>query len=484
MRTRIARGVIVNSAFTVALQSLGLVRGFVVAAFLTRSDYGVWGVLAVGLLTVGWLRQVGIADRYVQQDDADQEAAFHEAFTAELVVALSFTALFALVVPVLALAYGEPSVLLPGWVMALALPASAFQVGAWIFYRNMDFVRQRLLYAVDPIVGGVVAVVVAVAGGGPWALVAGMVAGAWSTSLVAVWRSPYRLRLRVRRSALRAYARFSWPLMVGAGASAAMIQGMAFASHAALGLAGVGTIALAGSVSAYADRVDDLLAAALYPAICAAKDRRDLLYEAFVKSNRLALIWAAPYGVGLALFAPYLADVGLGERWRPALHLVQVFGLVAAVNHVAFNWGSYYTARAETRPIAVVKVVSAVAFLMAAVPLILLYGLTGLAIGLTASTGVTIAVRAHYVRRLFPRFRMRTQIVRGFGPVVPAAMLVLAMRWAAGALGFQAHAAELVVFVLTATAATVALERPLLLEVLDYLRSQRGEPVAVDGAVA
>ena len=41
----------------------------------------------------------------------------------------------------------------------------------------------------------------------------------------------------------------------------------------------------------------------MYPAICAVQDRLELLRESFVKSNRLALMWAMPFGVGIALFA-------------------------------------------------------------------------------------------------------------------------------------------------------------------------------------
>jgi O-antigen/teichoic acid export membrane protein len=461
MRERVARGVLVNSAFAIAMQSLGLVRGFLVAGFLTRAQYGLWGVLIVGLLTVGWVRQFGISDRYLQQDDEDQETAFHEG---------GIAVIWALAVPVLAVVYGERDLLAPGFVMALALPASAFQVGAWVFYRNMDFVQQRMLSAMDPVVGAAAAIGLAVAGAGVWAFVGGMFLGAWSAAAAAVWASPYRLRLRMKRSTLRAYMRFSIPLAVGAGASAAMMQGTVFSANAVLGLAGVGAISLAWTVSAYADRVDEVLSSALYPAICAMKDRSDLLYESFIKSNRVALIWAAPYGVGLALFAPYLVDLGLGERWRSALALVQAFGLIAAFNHVAFNWGAYYMAQAHTRPVAVVKVVSAVAFLAVAIPLLVVDGLTGLAVGLALSTALTVAVRAHYVRRLFPRFRLRAQLVRGFAPTLPAAAVVLAVRWGADAVGVGSLALlQLVLFVAVTVGMTVTLERPLLREMLSYL---------------
>ena len=52
LRVRTARGTIINTAFLVGVNTLNLVRGFLVAAFLTTSDYGVWGVILVVLYTL------------------------------------------------------------------------------------------------------------------------------------------------------------------------------------------------------------------------------------------------------------------------------------------------------------------------------------------------------------------------------------------------------------------------------------------------
>jgi len=84
LRSLAARGTLVNSGFTVAFSALSLLKGFILAAFLSRSDYGVWGIVVVSVGTLVWLKQVGIGDKYVQQDEDDQEAAFQKAFTLEL----------------------------------------------------------------------------------------------------------------------------------------------------------------------------------------------------------------------------------------------------------------------------------------------------------------------------------------------------------------------------------------------------------------
>jgi hypothetical protein len=81
LRRAAARGTIINAGFLVGLNVLTLCRGFIVAAFLTTSDYGVWGILGVILGSTVWLKDVGITDKFVQQREADQELAFQRAFT-------------------------------------------------------------------------------------------------------------------------------------------------------------------------------------------------------------------------------------------------------------------------------------------------------------------------------------------------------------------------------------------------------------------
>jgi O-antigen/teichoic acid export membrane protein len=473
LRQVAARGTIVNAVFLTALSSLGLVRGFVLAHFLTREDYGLWGVLVISLGTLLWLKQVGVGDKYIQQDEPDQELAFQKAFTLEALFMGVFIVLMAAAVPLVVLVYGEPELLVPGFVIVAILPALALQAPLWVFYRQMRFVRQRALQAVDPIVGFVVAVGLAAAGVGYWAIVLGVLAGAWAAAVAAVLASPYRLRFRYDRGTMRNYVSFSWPLIVASGSGVVVAQASILAGEKHLGLAGAGAITLAATVSQFADRVDAIVTGTLYPAICAVRDQTALLVESFVKSNRLALMWAFPFGIGLALFAPDLVDFGIGDRWEPAVIVIQAFGLGAAINHIGFNWDAYFRARGETQPIMVVALTSMVAYLGAAIPLLILDGLRGFAIGVAAQTVVGVSMRAFFLRRLFVGFRMFRHALRGIAPTVPAAAVVLCLRLLETDERTGAYAlGEFAAYGLVTVAATLVLERELLREAIGYVRAR------------
>jgi O-antigen/teichoic acid export membrane protein len=470
LRHRAARGTLINAGFLAALTSLGLIKGFAVAGFLSRRDYGVWGVLVVTLGTLGWLKQVGISDRYLQQDDDDQELAFQRAFTLELIISAGFFLLALVVVGLMTLAYARPELLAPGLAVIMIIPALVLQSPLWVFWRRLEFVRQRSLEAIDPVVEFVVTVALAAAGAGYWSLVVGLLAGNYSSALAIVHASPYRLALRYDRGTLRKYVRFSWPL-VAAGASGIVVaQSSVLVGNAALGLAGVGSIALASSVALYTTQVDQIVTATLYPAICKVRDRADLLFESFVKSNRLGLMWGVPLGAGIALFAPDLVRFGLGPHWRPAVALLQVFGLVAAFDQLGYNWDAYFRARGETRPIAIVSLAGMLAFVCVALPLLVADGLSGFGIGLAFTAVVTVSARAIFLARLFPAFGMARHAARSVAPTIPAALIALGVRALDGPRTLPVAAAEVIVYVVAVLAATVLFERSLLREIAGYLR--------------
>jgi hypothetical protein len=137
LRQRAARGTLINAAFLAAINLIGFLRGFVVAAFLTVADYGIWGLLVVSLATLLFLVQIGIDDKYIQQDAPDQEEAFQLAFTLQCLVCGSFMVLILAGMPLYALAYGEWDILLPGYVFALRCrrslcsPRSGPSTGGW-----------------------------------------------------------------------------------------------------------------------------------------------------------------------------------------------------------------------------------------------------------------------------------------------------------------------------------------------------------------
>ncbi len=477
LREDAARGVVINAAFHAAFATLGLVQRFAVAGFLSVTEFGIWGIVLTVVLALTWLRQIGIGDKYVQQDEQDQELAFQRAFTLEFVYTAIWTLLALIALPIFALAYGTTEIIAPGAVLCLAVLAGSLQTPVWIAYREMRFVRQRLIEAINPVLSTIVMVALAASGAGYWSLVLGVLAGSVAAGAVALGTCPYKLAWRLDRLSLRSYVDFSGPLLVAGVAGLVVAQGTMIVGNASFGLAGLGALALAASLITFAERVDGIISMTIYPAVCAVKDQPRLLLEVFVKSNRMALMCGMPFGFGLFLFAPDLIHFVLGDRWEPAVGLLQALGLVVAIRQVAFNWVVFVNATGNTRAIAWNGAVLIVVFFVVTAPALIILGLAGFIVGSAATLVAELCIRAYFMHRLLPGFRLMAQLVRAITPVIPAVLCVLAVRLAdSGSRGIGQALGELTLFLVVAGVATVLLERRLLSEVLGYLRREGAAP--------
>src|SRR5260370_16399322 len=244
LRSRTARGTIVNAVFMVAASALTMVQAIVIARLLPTSVLGLWGLLMAGFMTLLLLGSVGIDDKYIQQDDPDQQRAFEIAFTIQMVLGAVFVVIILVGMPTFALIYGRTDTIAPRCALALAIPVLPFQMPLCLPYRRMDFVRQRRLQLIDPVVTFLATIALLVAGLKLWGLVVGAIIGSAAATIAIIRTSPYPLRLRWDRAAVREYRRFSWPLFLWAMNILFLTQVPVVISARVLGVTAVAGIAL------------------------------------------------------------------------------------------------------------------------------------------------------------------------------------------------------------------------------------------------
>jgi O-antigen/teichoic acid export membrane protein len=471
LRRRTTRGAVLNGAFVGGAELLLLLQALVVTAILGPEAIGLYGAVSATAVTITGLKRVGIDEEFVRQSEPEQEEEFQRAFTLDLSLSVVLSFVIAAAAPFVALAYGDDRLLALTLAVSYLPVAFSLQAPIWIFFRRMDFMRQRLLQAVVPVVTFAVTVPLAIAGAGVWSLVIGPFVANAVAATAAIAVSPYPLRIRRDRATWGRYLRFSWPIFISVFAMLVVLQGQVLAFDLAEGLAAAGFITLAATLTRYADRVDRILASTIYPAICSVQDRPATLAELFAKSNRLGLVWVIPFCGGLVLFAPDLVELVLGDEWEPAVGLLQGLAVAAGIQQLGYNWFSFYRAAGNPGPQAVESVVMVGSFLLLAVPGLFLWGFDGFVAGRIAGAVLMVAVRSRYIRRLLPGAGLVRLALRGLAPVAGAAALVLALRLGLGGEREPAQAvAEVVLFVAATAGLTWLLERDLLRETAGYLR--------------
>jgi O-antigen/teichoic acid export membrane protein len=444
----------------------------VVTRLLGPETIGLYGLVAVTVTTVLTLKRVGIDEAFVQQDTDDPEAEFQYAFTLELALSSLLALVIVVLAPILAIAYDEPQ-LLPLTIASAYLPvAFAMLAPLWIFFRRMDYAKQRALQVIQPVVAISVTLPLAATGFGVWSLVVGPAAGYLVAIIVSLRVSPYRLALRYEREVAKRYIRFSGWVLVALLASMAVAQGQVIAFKVDGGLVAAGYITLAATVTRYVDRADQIVTATIYPAIVAIRGRAASLQELFEKSNRATLLWVLPFTCGVVLFAPDLVEFVLGDEWRPARVLLQGLAAAGLLQHLGFNWFAFYRAHGDPRPPALEAVTGTVAFGVLAVGGLALWGDDGFVWGRIAAVAIALVVRWHYIRGLLPRARLVPLVAPAMVPLALAAAATLALRlvlWG-GERTLGQFIAEALVFGGVYMAGAVWRERPLVAELVGAIR--------------
>src|SRR3954452_4612904 len=425
LRARTARGGVVNAVFLSGAEALVVAQNLLATALLGPDAIGLYGIVTTTAMTIVALRRVGIDEAFVQVEATDEAAEFQRALTVELALGLLGALAVAALAPVLAAAYDDDRLL--GLTLAVSyLPlAFALQAPQWVFFKRMQFVRLRTLQAIVPLGTVAVTLPLLLAGVGVWALVIGPACGNVAAVLAAWHASPYRLRLPPDRGAARRYLRFSSPGFVTAAVMLLVAQGQVALFGLRDGLVAAGWVTLAATLARYADRADQILATTIYPALVRVRERADVLEELFAKANRLTLLWAFPFGAGLALFGQDLVHFVLGDRWQGAVVLIGGLAVAGALQQVGYNWFSFYRATGRSWPQAVEAAVLGAAFLLLAVPGELLGGHWWFVAGRIAGVLAVLAVRRAYLRRLLPGVRLGQIAARAAVPVTVASAPVL-----------------------------------------------------------
>jgi O-antigen/teichoic acid export membrane protein len=474
---RTVRGVAVNATFLLVVEAAALAQGLIVARLLGPKEVGLYGVVSITATTLIALKRVGIDEAFVQQDEQDQEQEFQRAFTLELGLAVLFALLIAIAAPVVSAAYGEPR-LLPLTLAVAYLPiAFALQAPLWIFFRRMDFIKQRSLQAVVPLTTFAVTVPLVIAGVGVWSLVIGAFAGNVASAILSVRVSPYRLGIRYDRASLKRYLAFSWPVFVVTACGLIMAQGQIFIFDLEGGLTATGFVALAVALTRYADRADAVVSPAIYPAVCAVREQPATLERLFATAARASAIWSLAFGMLFVLFAPDLVAFVLGHKWDGAIPLLQGLAASGALYYLGFSWIAFARGLGRPRPPALESFAALVVFATVAVPLLFASGATAYVLAMVGSSLVVLAIRAWFVKQLLPGVALTRLALRALWPLAVAAGAVAALRLAlwGGERDAGQAAGELVLFLAAYGAATFASERDLIRE----LRHTARRPAAV-----
>jgi PST family polysaccharide transporter/lipopolysaccharide exporter len=384
-------------------KAIFLLRTLVLARLLAPADFGLLAIAFVAVETLMVLTNPGLVPALVQHP-APTRVHYESAWTAGVLRALAVGVTVMIAAPLVAQLFDEPGAV--GLIRLAAirpLIEAAGSIKVAEVTRLLDFKRLALVRLPDALANTIVAIALARTLG-PWAMVAGSLAGALAVTIMSYVVAPYRPRFVLDRSASAALLRFGrWIFLVAIISMVGRTALQATISRQ-LSVADLGLYFLAGKLAFLPYEVgSELVGAVAFPLYAALQSERRDLTRAYrtIFFGMLALM--VPTTALLIALAPALVEHVLSTRWAGTAPLIQVLALINVIG--LFGETVVPLLKGTGRPyrLAVIESVQSALLLGGAALLIRPFGVLGAALAWLPAVGVAQLLCAGLMAKLLER---------------------------------------------------------------------------------
>jgi len=377
----------------------------VLARILAPEAFGVVATISLVVSFADMFSDAGFQKYIVQHEFADEDDLTHSvtvAFWTNLAVSVALVAMIVTFRSPIAAAVGNPAL---GNVLAIAslqlLLTSFSSIQIALFRRSLDFRTLFTVRMVGAAVPLVVAVPLALAGMGYWALVISAIAVQLSYAIVSTAYSSWRPRWFYDVGILRSMFSFSvWSLVEAVSiwltvwVDVLVISWVLDEYH--VGLYST-SVTMVNSLLAV---ITSATAPVLFAALSRLQDDSVRFNAMFLNTQRYVALMVLPLGVGVYLYRDLATKLFLGSRWAEAAVVIGLWSITSAVV-IVFSYFCSEVYRAQGRP--KVSVVVQLLHLGFLIPVILISAQFGFAVLVAARSLARlqgVLVNAVFMRRI------------------------------------------------------------------------------------
>ena len=312
----------------------------VLARLLTPTDYGIASMALVATGFVMIFSDPALGAALIQRpviDERDRSTVFWTSTGLGLLLTAIGVASAGLVADL----FGEPQVKDLFIVTSLMFTVVALAtVPRSLLARRLAYRALELREIVSIVIGALVAVTLAFAGYGPWAIVANMVAYSISSTLLSWTLARWWPRLTYSKASLRNLGGFGAKVFTASLISWGNVNLDKVLVGRVLGAASLGAYSLAFNVMFMPmTRITRPIQQVLSPAYSRIQHDVARLQTAWLRSKRLSVAITSPMFLGLLVGAPDLVPFAFGSKWNAAivpLQLLCIGGVAVSIG--TFNW--------------------------------------------------------------------------------------------------------------------------------------------------
>jgi len=452
LRGKLAKGAAWVAATRLLINLIGFGNTLLLARLLTPADFGVVAIAGTVSFVVSSLTELSLSQSLIQHRDP-QEEHFHTAWTLNVARSAILSALIIALAWPIAWIYSDPR-LTP---IMIVIGCGALLTGLTnpklvTFQRNLVFWQDFILNVSQRAAGLVLAVGVALVFRNYWAIVAGIIATQVSAVFLSFLFVPFRPRFRLRRA--RELLSFSVWLSLGQAINTLNWRMDHLAIGYFLGGTALGHYTVGDNLAVLPTREATApLAQTLFPGFSRINDDPVRLRNAYQRAQTLLCAVALPIGFGFALVAKPLVLLTMGEKWLPAVMIIQFLSGIFALQTLASSLQPLAMAMGATRSLFTRDLINLgirVPFVIAGM---VFYGIPGVIVARCISGTANTLVNMAMVRHLLA-LPIWTQLAANARALISTAVMVATVsgldHWAGEGTGALFLAGKIAILLLSA----------------------------------
>jgi O-antigen/teichoic acid export membrane protein len=331
-----------------AIKCIGIISTMFLARLLLPSDFGLIAMAMVYYAFVELIQSFGFDMALIQNQNSTDEH-YNTVWTTQLLFGLFSSIIVFTTAPLVASIMETP--LLTDVLQALALMflIQGFRnVGTVNFTKHFEFHKEFILRILPKIVTTIITITLAYIYKSYWALIIGMLLNVAITVILSYIICSYRPSLHL--SKFKEIFSFSKWLLINNVLMFANNKLQDFVIGYKNGTESLGFFTISSELgNIITNEVVAPMNKATYPAYSKMSEDAEALKAMYLNTLSTVSLVAFPLSIGLALVAPTLIPLLLGDNWDMVIPLIQIISIAGAVRAITTNADYIFMARGKPR---------------------------------------------------------------------------------------------------------------------------------------
>lgn len=308
------------------VQSVLFLLQIILARLLSPEHYGALAIMIIFTTLANVFIQNGFSTALVQNKDVTEED-YSSVLWVTLGVAAVLYAVIFFSAPFIADFYNMPQLVSPFRVLALLLfPGALNSVQLAKVSREMDFKKVFYSNSGAILISGVTGIIVALLGGGIWALVAQNMLNVFIAAIVMQFTTKIKFYFKVNLKRVKVLFAYGWKLLVSGVIDTLYqdLQGLVIGkkyNSASLGYFNRGKQFPQFIINS----INAAIQSVMLPAMSEKQDKKEELKELTRRSITVSAYVMFPLMAGLAAVAKPLVELLLSDTWLPCVPYLQIY---------------------------------------------------------------------------------------------------------------------------------------------------------------